>query len=203
LGDAPLPHYIIDRRAATKEDHEQFQCLFAKHEGAVTAPASGLHFSRELLKRMEIKGIETAFLTVHCTLGNFRSIEVEDLSKFKMGSERLVIGKECCDKVNKAKREERRVCMVGTSVSKGTETAAGTDHNLKEYDGFTSKFICPPYDYTVGNAMIANFYLPMSTLIIQVCSFGGYELVMEAYRLAVENGYRFGCYGDAMLILDD
>jgi len=203
LGEAPLPHYIVDRRPATPDDQERFQSLFARHEGAVTAPASSLHFSRELLKRMEIKGINFAYLTVHCTLGNFRSIEVEDLSKFKMTSEQIRIEKECCELVNKSKTSGRHVCLVGTSVEKAVETATGTDKLLKEYDGWTNKFVCPPYEPGVADSMIANFYLPMSTLIIQACAFGGHELVMEAYRLAVENGYRFGCYGDAMLMLND
>ena len=203
LGEAPLPHYIVDRRPATPEDMDDFQCLFAKNEGAVTTPASGLHFSREMLKRMEIKGINFAFLTLHCALGNFHDIEVEDLTKHKMDSEQMFIGKECCDLVNSTKAAGHHVCLVGTSVAKATETAMGTDRLLKEYDGWTNKFIFPPYEFGIGDTMIANFYHPYSTLLMETAAFGGYDLVMEGYDLAVKNDYKFGCYGDAMLILDD
>ena len=203
LGEAPLPHYIVDRRQATPEDMEDFQCLYAKNEGAVTAPATGLHFSREMLKRMEIMGINFAYLTLHCALGNFHDIEVEDLTKHKMDSEQMIIGKECCDLVNSTKAAGHRVCVVGTSVAKATETAMGTDRLLKEYEGWTNKFIFPPYEFGIGDTMLANFYHPLSTLLMETCAFGGYDLVMEAYDKAVENGYKFGCYGDAMLILND
>ncbi len=203
LGEAPLPHYIVDKRPATEEDMTNFQCIYAKHEGAVTAPASGLHFSREMLKRMEIKGIEFAYVTIHCALGNFHSIEVEDLTKHKMDSEQMFVGAEACRIVNKAKEEERRICAVGTSVVKATETAVGTDKLLKEYEGWTNKFIFPPYEFGLSNCMIANFYHPMSTLLMETAAFGGYELVMKAYELAIEHEYKFGCYGDAMLILND
>ncbi|MBP5570445.1 MAG: tRNA preQ1(34) S-adenosylmethionine ribosyltransferase-isomerase QueA [Prevotella sp.] len=203
LGEAPLPHYIVDRRPATPEDMDDFQCLFAKNEGAVTTPASGLHFSREMLKRMEIKGINFAYLTLHCALGNFHDIEVEDLTKHKMDSEQMIISKECCDLVNSTKAAGRHVCVVGTSVAKATETAMGTDRLLKEYEGWTNKFIFPPYEFGIGDTMIANFYHPYSTLLMETAAFGGYDLVMEGYDLAVKNGYKFGCYGDAMLILDD
>ena len=203
LGSSPLPHYIIDRRDVTEDDQEDFQCIFAKNEGAVTAPAAGLHFSREMMKRMEIKGINFAYITLHCALGNFHDIEVEDLTKHKMDSEQMFIGKEACDMVNQAKQEERHVCVVGTSVLKATETAVGTDKLLKEYEGWTNKFIFPPYECSVADSMIANFYHPMSTLLMETAAFGGYDLVMEAYDKAVEHGYMFGCYGDALLILDD
>ncbi len=203
LGEAPLPHYIVDKRATTPEDAERFQCIFAKNEGAVTAPATGLHFSRELMKRMEIKGIDFAFITVHCALGNFHNIEVEDLTKHKMDSEQMHIDAEACKVVNNAKRSGHHVCAVGTSVLKATETAMGTDKMLKEYEGWTNKFIFPPYECGLADTMIANFYQPMSPLLMATCAFGGYELVMEAYEKAVENGFHFGCYGDAMLILND
>ena len=203
LGEAPLPHYIVDRRPVEEDDMERFQCIFAKHEGAVTAPASGLHFSREMMKRMEIKGINFAFVTVHCALGNFNTIEVEDLTKHKMDNEQMLIDSEACRIVNTARQEGRRICAVGTSVAKATETAVGTDGQLKEFDGWTNKFIFPPYEFKLANCMIANFYHPMSTLLMSTCAFGGYELVMKAYELALENGYMFGCYGDAMLIVDD
>ena len=206
LGEAPLPRYIIDNREethATKEDLENFQCIFAKNEGAVTAPATGLHFSRELLKRMEIKGINSAFITLHCGLGSFNDIEVEDLTKHKMDSEQMVINAEACKIVNDTKRNRKKVCAVGTSVVKATETAVGTDGMLKEFDGWTNKFIFPPYDFGLSNTMVTNFYHPYSTLLMETAAFGGYELVMEAYDLAVKHGYMFGCFGDSLLILND
>ncbi len=203
LGEAPLPRYIADHRPTTTDDLTDFQTIYAKNEGAVTAPASGLHFSREMLKRMEIKGIEFANITLHCGLGNFHNIEVEDLTKHKMDSERMIVPKEACDTANKAKVEGRRVCVEGTSTLKATETAVGTDKLLKEYEGWTNKFIFPPYECSFANAMIANFYHPMSSLLMSTAAFGGYDLVMEAYDLALKNNFRFGCYGDAMLILND
>ena len=206
LGESPLPRYIIDNREethATKEDLENFQCIFAKNEGAVTAPATGLHFSRELLKRMEIKGINNAFITLHCGLGSFNDIEVEDLTKHKMDSEQMVINAEACKIVNDTKRNRKKVCAVGTSVVKATETAVGTDGMLKEFEGWTNKFIFPPYDFGLSNTMVTNFYHPYSTLLMETAAFGGYELVMEAYDLAVKHGYMFGCFGDSLLILND
>lgn len=206
LGEAPLPHYILDRRDnphATAEDMDDFQCIYAKNEGAVTAPATGLHFSRELMKRMEIHGLNAAYITLHCGLGNFHAIEVEDLTKHKMDSESMVIGKEACNIVNRAKQEGHHVCAVGTSVVKATETAVGTDGLLKEYAGWTNKFIFPPYDFGLADCMVANFYHPLSTLLMSTAAFGGYDLVMEAYELAVKHGYKFGCFGDSLLILDD
>ncbi len=203
LGEAPLPNYLKEKRKATKEDLESFQCIFAKNEGAVTAPAAGLHFSRELMKRMEIKGIEFAFITVHCALGNFNDIEVEDLTKHKMDSEQMFIDAKACEIVNTAKLSHHHVCAVGTSVIKACETAVGTDKLLKEYEGWTNKFIFPPYDFGLADSMIANFYHPMSPLLMSTAAFGGYDLIMEAYNMAVKNGYKFGCYGDALLILND
>ena len=203
LGSAPLPHYIVDRREVTPQDMEDYQCIYAKNEGAVTAPASGMHFSREMMKRMEIKGINFAFITLHCALGNFHDIEVEDLTKHKMDSEQMIIRKEACDIVNATKERGQHVCAVGTSVIKATETAVGTDKMLKEFDGWTNKFIFPPYEFGVADSMIANFYHPYSTLLMETCAFGGYDLVMKAYDMAIEHGYKFGCYGDAMLILND
>ncbi|KGI59698.1 putative S-adenosylmethionine:tRNA ribosyltransferase-isomerase [Prevotella sp. DNF00663] len=206
LGEAPLPRYIIDNResqTATAEDLDDFQCVFAQNEGAVTAPATGLHFSRELMKRMEIRGINTAYITLHCGLGNFNSIEVEDLTKHKMESEQMIVGAEACKIVNETKQSGHRVCAVGTSIVKATETAVGTDGMLKEYDGWTNKFIFPPYDFGLSDCMVANFYHPYSTLLMSTAAFGGYDLVMEAYNLASKNGYKFGCFGDSLLILDD
>ena len=205
LGEAPLPRYVIDRREShhgTDEDHEDFQCIFARNEGAVTAPATGLHFTRELMKRMEIKGIESAYITLHCGLGNFNPIEVEDLTKHKMDSEQMQITKEACDLVNQTKLSGHRVCAIGTSVAKATETAVGTDGLLKEYDGWTSKFIFPPYDFGLANCMVANFFHPESTLMMSTAAFGGYDAVMECYDKALKNGYMFGCFGDSLLIID-
>lgn len=206
LGEAPLPRYILNQREvphADAHDMEDFQTIFAKNEGAVTAAATGLHVSREMMKRMEIKGIHFAYITLHCGLSAFNNIEVEDLTKHKMDSEPMKIDAQACKIVNKAKQEGHRVCAVGTSVVKATETAVGTDGLLKEYDGWTSKFIFPPYDFGLADTMLANFYHSMSPLLMETAAFGGYELVMEAYNLAVKHGYKFGCYGDSLLILDD
>ena len=203
LGTAPLPRYIIDRRETHEDDMANFQTIYAKSEGAVTAPSTGLHFSRELMKRMEIKGINFAYITLHLGLGSFDSIEVEDLTKHKMNSEQMIIPREACDIVNKTKLEGHRVCVVGVSTARATETAVGTDGLLKEYDGWTNKFIFPPYEFGLANALVGNFYHPESTMMMTECSFGGYDLVYDAYRKAVKNGYKFGCFGDAMLILDD
>jgi S-adenosylmethionine:tRNA ribosyltransferase-isomerase len=203
LGEAPLPRYIIDRRPANKEDMERFQTIYAKNEGAVTAPATGLHFSRELMKRMEIKGINFAFITLHCGLGNFDAIEVEDLTKHKMGSEQMFIPAEACEIVNKAKTEGHRVCCVGVSTARATESAVGTDGMLKEFEGWTNKFIFPPYEFGLCNSMIGNFYHPESPMMMTEASFAGYDLLYEGYQRALKEDYKFGCYGDALLMLDD
>lgn len=206
LGEAPLPRYVIDNRDnhhATEDDFDYFQCIFAKNEGAVTAPATGLHFTRELMKRMEIKGIEKAFVTLHCGLGNFSPIEVEDLTKHKMDSEQMQVTKEACEIVNAAKQSGKRICSVGTSVLKATETAVGVDGKLKEYSDWTNKFIFPPYDFGLSDCMVANFYHSLSPLLMATAAFGGYEKVMECYDLAVKNGYQFGCFGDSLLIMND
>jgi len=199
LGVAPLPPYI--HRTSTPEDLERFQTIYAAREGAVTAPGAGLHFSRELMKRMEIKGIERAFITMHIGLGNFRSIDVEDLTKHKMDSEQMFIEAAACAAVNTAKEAGRQVCAIGTSVVKAMETAVGTDGLLKEYEGWTNKFIFPPYDFTIPTAMVTNFHLPVSPMLMMACAFGGYDYVMRAYEQAVKGDYRFGAYGDAMLII--
>ncbi|MBO5156178.1 MAG: tRNA preQ1(34) S-adenosylmethionine ribosyltransferase-isomerase QueA [Prevotella sp.] len=203
LGTAPLPRYIINHREVNKDDMENFQTIYAKHEGAVTAPATGLHFTRELMKRMEIRGVEPAFITVHCGLGCFEPIEVEDLTKHKMGSEKMTITQETCDLVNSHKKDGHRICAIGINTIRATETTVGTDGFLKEYDGWTNKFIFPPYDFGLCNALVSNFYHPMSTMVMTAAAFGGYDIVMKAYRQAVSEGYMFGCYGDAFLILDD
>lgn len=203
LGSAPLPRYIINKRETTPDDMENFQTLYAKNEGAVTAPASGLHFSRELMKRLEIYGITFSFITVHCGLGCFDPIEVEDLTKHKMSSEQMKITKEACEVVNEARRNGRHICAIGISTLRATESAVGTDGMLKEYDGWTNRFIFPPYDFGMADRLVTNFYHSESTMLMATAAFGGYDLIMEAYQKAVDNGYKFGCYGDAMLILDD
>ncbi len=200
LGEAPLPGFI--HRSVEEEDSERFQTIFARNEGAVTAPTAGLHFSRELMKRMEIKGINFAYVTMHAGLGNFREIDVEDLTKHKMDSEQMFVNSEACRIVNEAKDAGRNICGIGTTVMRTVETAVGTDGHLKEYEGWTNKFIFPPYDFLVANSMVSNFHLPLSTLLMLVCAFGGYELVMHAYHVALKENYRFGTYGDAMLIMD-
>lgn len=211
LGEVPVPHYILDARKKSgkyeniklEDDVEDFQCVFAKNEGAVTAPATGLHFTREMMKRLELEGIETAYITLHCGLGNFHEIEVEDLTKHKMDSEEMHVNALACQTVNNAKRKGHHVLAVGTSVLKATETCVGTDGFLKEYDGWTNKFMFPPYDFGLADNLLVNFYHPMSILLMSTAAFGGYDLVMKAYNLAVENGYHFGCYGDCLLILND
>lgn len=203
LGEAPLPREMIFR-PSEPEDLENFQCIFAKNEGAVTVPCAGLHFSRQLMKRMEIKGIGFAYVTMHCGLGNFRDIDVEDLTKHKTDSEEMHVNAEACDIVNKAKAEGRKICAVGTTVQRVLESAVSADGRLKEYDGWTNRFIFPPYEFKMADAMVANFYMPLSTMLMLTCAYGGYDRIMKAYNEAVhDNRYRFGVYGDAMLIVND
>ncbi|MDR1403582.1 MAG: tRNA preQ1(34) S-adenosylmethionine ribosyltransferase-isomerase QueA [Tannerellaceae bacterium] len=199
LGETPLPKYID--RPVEPEDEDRYQNIFASEEGAVVAPAAGLHFSRELMKRLEIKDCRFAFLTVHSGLGNFREIDVEDLTKHKMDSEQMKVDAEIVRIVNKGKDENRQICAVGTSVMRAVETAVSTDERLKEFEGWTNKFIFPPYDFGVATSMVTNFHLPLSTLLMMTASFGGYDLIMEAYKTAVNEKYNFGAYGDAMLII--
>ena len=199
LGETPLPKYI--EREVEPEDEDRYQNIFAAEEGAVVAPAAGLHFSRELMKRLEIKDCQFAFLTLHSGLGNFREIDVEDLTKHKMDSEQMVVNADVVDIVNKGKDEGHKVCAVGTSVMRAIETAVSTDGHLKEFEGWTNKFIFPPYDFSVATSMVTNFHMPLSTLLMMTASFGGYELIMDAYDIALKEKYRFGAYGDAMLIL--
>lgn len=200
LGEAPVPRYI--GREAEPEDLERFQCIYARHEGAVTAPTAGLHFSRELMKRMEIKGIGLAYLTLHCGLGCFKETDVEDLTKHKMESEHMIVGGECCRIVNAAKESGHKVVAVGTTVQRALEVCVGTDQRIKEYEGWTNKFIFPPYDFSVADAMLSNFQLPLSTLLMLTAAYGGYEQTMEAYAVAIREKYQFGIYGDVMLIVD-
>lgn len=199
LGETPLPRFIT--RKVEPEDAERYQTIFAKKEGAVAAPTAGMHFSRELMKRMEIKGIDFAYITLHVGLGNFREVDVEDLTKHKMDSEQIIVGAETVKIVNDAKDEKHKVCAVGTTVVRTLESCVTTKGRLTEFDGWTNKFIFPPYDFSVPDAFVSNFHLPYSTLLMMVAAFGGYDFVMEAYNQAVKEKYRFGTYGDAMLIL--
>ena len=200
LGEAPLPRFV--GRDSEPEDLERFQCIFARNEGAVTAPTAGLHFSREMMKRLEIKGIEQAFVTLHCGLGNFRDTDVEDLTKHKMDSEQMEVNHECCRIVNKAKDERRRILAVGTTVQRALEASCSADQRIKEFQGWTNKFIFPPYEFQVADSMLVNFHLPYSTLLMLTAAFGGYEHTMHAYQVALDEGYQFGPYGDCMLIID-
>ena len=199
LGETPLPKFI--KREAVPEDRERYQTIFAKNEGAVAAPTAGMHFSRELMKRLEIKGIDFSFVTLHVGLGNFRSVDVEDLTKHKMDSEQIIISEEAANKVNTAKSLRKHVCAVGTTTMRTLESSVSTDGLLKPYEGWTNKFIFPPYEFSVADSMISNFHLPLSTLLMMVSAFAGFDRIMEAYQVAIKEKYRFGTYGDAMLII--
>lgn len=199
LGETPLPKYI--KRAVEPEDADRYQTVFAKNEGAVAAPTAGLHFSRELVKRLELKGAEFAPITLHVGLGTFRHVEVEDLTKHKMDSEQAIIPLATTEIVNRALDNRKKVCAVGTTVMRTIESSVSTYDRLKEYDGWTNKFIFPPYDFHIANTMITNFHTPESTLLMMTCAFGGYDLVMEAYNTAIKEKYRFYAYGDAILII--
>ncbi len=198
LGQTPLPAYI--EREPTDDDAERYQTIFASKEGAVVAPAAALHFSRELMKRLEIKGVDPQFITLHIGLGSFREIDVEDLTKHRMDSEQMEVTQSVVDRVNRAKDEGHQVCAVGTSVLRAIESATSMGGHLKTYTGWTNKFIFPPYDFTVATSMVTNFHLPYSTMLMMACAFGGYDIIMKAYKEAIKEGYRFGAYGDAMLI---
>ena len=199
LGETPLPRWI--REKVEPEDAERYQTIFASKEGAVAAPTAGMHFSKHLLKRMEIKGVERAFLTLHVGLGNFRTVDVEDLSKHKMDSEQFFVPAETAQAVNATKQAGHKVLSVGTTVMRTLETVTSTKGLIKADEGWTNKFIFAPYDFNVADALVSNFHLPYSTQLMMVAAFGGYDLVMKAYEEAHREGYRFGTYGDAMLIL--
>jgi S-adenosylmethionine:tRNA ribosyltransferase-isomerase len=199
LGETPLPKFI--KRSVEPEDKERYQTIFAKNEGAVAAPTAGLHFSRELMKRLEIIGVDFTYITLHVGLGNFRSVDVEDLTKHKMDSEQIWISEEACDVVKNAKERKNNICAVGTTVMRTLESSVSTNGLLKPYEGWTNKFIFPPYEFSVANRMVSNFHLPLSTLLMMVAAFAGYDFLMEAYRQAIKEKYRFGTYGDAMLII--
>lgn len=199
LGETPLPKYI--KRKPDEEDRERYQTVYAKYEGAVAAPTAGLHFSRELIKRCEIKGIRFAEITLHTGLGTFRPIDVEDLSKHKMDAEYYNIDESAAKIVNKAKETGHRICSIGTTSIRAMETSFTAQKLLKPSEGWTNTFIHPPYDFNVADSLVTNFHLPKTSLLIMTCAFAGYELAMEAYKKAIKDKYRFFSYGDAMLIL--
>lgn len=199
LGETPLPKYI--KREVEPEDEERYQTIYAKEEGAVAAPTAGLHFSRQLMKRLELKGVNFAEVTLHVGLGTFRPVEVEDLTKHKMDSEQVIISEKCADQVNSAKQNKKKVFAVGTTSMRAIETSVSTDGMLKPFDGWTNKFIFPPYDFSIADALITNFHTPLSTLLMMISAFAGHELMMEAYEQAIKEKYRFYSYGDAMLII--
>lgn len=199
LGETPLPKFI--KREVEPEDRERYQTVFAKHEGAVAAPTAGMHFSKQLLKRFEIKGIEFAEITLHVGLGNFRSVDVEDLTKHKMDSEKIFISEEAARIIGNAKDRKSAICSVGTTVMRTLESSVSTDGYVKPFNGWTNKFIFPPYEFNVPTRMISNFHLPYSTLLMMVSAFAGFKDLFNAYKVAIKEEYRFGTYGDAMLII--
>ncbi len=199
MGETPLPKYI--KRDVEPSDEERYQTIYAKHEGAVAAPTAGLHFSKHLLKRLEIKGIDLKELTLHVGLGTFNPVEVEDLSKHRMDSEEVYIPEATADAVNKAIDNKKRVCAVGTTVMRSMESSVSADSHLKPYEGWTNKFIFPPYEFSVANCMITNFHTPKSTLMMMTSAFAGHDLLKKAYEEAIKEGYKFYSYGDAMLII--
>ncbi|HLV93353.1 MAG TPA: tRNA preQ1(34) S-adenosylmethionine ribosyltransferase-isomerase QueA [Aequorivita sp.] len=199
LGETPLPKYI--KRPVEPEDAERYQTIYAKNEGAVAAPTAGLHFSKHLLKRLEIKGVNVAEITLHVGLGTFSNVEVEDLSKHKMDSEEMVITQEAVDIVNKGIERNKRICAVGTTVMRALESSVSTNRTLNPYTGWTHQFLFPPHDFSIANAMITNFHIPRSTLLMMVSAFAGHEFVQEAYAEAIKEKYNFYSYGDAMLII--
>ncbi|GIV34387.1 MAG: S-adenosylmethionine:tRNA ribosyltransferase-isomerase [Chitinophagales bacterium] len=199
MGETPLPKYL--KRKPEPLDRERYQTVFAKEEGAVAAPTAGLHFSKELIKRLQVKGVQFAEITLHIGLGTFRTIDVEDLSKHKMDAEYFRVDQDAVKIVNEAKQKKKKVCAIGTTVVRAVETAVSAEKQLKPMEGWTNLFIHPPYEFAIPNALITNFHLPKSSLLIMVAAFMGYDLTMEAYKIAVKNKYKFFTYGDAMLIL--
>jgi len=199
MGETPLPKYI--KRKPEEEDKERYQTVYAKYEGAVAAPTAGLHFSKELIKRLEIQGIRFAEVTLHTGLGTFRPIEVEDLSKHKMDAEYYNVDEIACSIVNKAKEANRRVCSIGTTTMRALESSFTAQKMLKPSEGWTNQFIHPPHDFSIADALVTNFHLPKTSLMIMACAFAGFELMSEAYEKAIKDKYRFFSYGDAMLII--
>lgn len=199
LGETPLPKSI--QREPQAEDRERYQTVYAKYEGAVAAPTAGLHFSKQLLKRLEIQGANFAEITLHVGLGNFRAVDVEDLTKHKVDSEQIIITENAANMVNQAKVNNKNIFAVGTTVLRTLESSVSTDGFLKPFDGWTNKFIFPPYDFRIPNKLITNFHLPLSILLMMVCAFAGYNTLMDTYKVAIKEKYYFGIYGDAMLII--
>ena len=199
LGETPLPK--IHGREVAPEDDERYQTIYAKYEGAVAAPTAGMHFSRELMKRLEIKGVDFAEVTLHTGLGNFRPIEVEDLTKHKVDSEEMYIPEKTTKIVNEAKLNNKRICAVGTTSMKALESAVSITGLIKPYNGWTNKFIFPPYEVKVANAMVTNFHLPLSPMMMMVAAYIGYDFIFDVYQEAIKEKYKFFTYGDAMLIL--
>ena len=199
LGETPIPKYIT--REVTPEDAERYQTIYAKEEGAVAAPTAGLHFSKHLLKRLEIKGIDFAEVTLHVGLGTFNPVEVEDLSKHKMDSEELIITQKACDIINQAKARKSKVCCIGTTSMRAIESSVSSQRTLNPFTGWTNKFIFPPYDFSIADCMVTNFHTPKSTLLMMISAFCGHDLMKKAYEEAVKEKYRFYSYGDAMLII--
>jgi S-adenosylmethionine:tRNA ribosyltransferase-isomerase len=199
LGETPLPKYI--KREVEPEDAERYQTIFASKEGAVAAPTAGLHFSKHLLKRLEIKGVDFAEVTLHVGLGTFSAVEVEDLSKHKMDSEEMSIDADTAIKINAGIERKSRICAVGTTAMRALESSVSSNHRLNAYSGWTNKFVFPPHDFSIANAMITNFHTPKSTLLMMVSAFAGHDFIKRAYAEAIEEKYRFYTYGDAMLII--
>ena len=199
LGETPLPREI--KRKTEPEDRERFQTIYAEHTGAVAAPTAGLHFTKHLMKRMDLKGVEMSPITLHIGLGTFRPVDVEDLTKHKMDSENYIVSEDTVQKVNRALDNKKRVCAVGTTSMRSLESSVSANGRLKPNEGWTDKFIFPPYDFKICNALITNFHMPESTLLMMACAFGGYNNVMKAYQEAIKEKYRFFTYGDAMLII--
>ncbi len=201
LGETPVPPEIQKVRGILPMDKERYQTIYAKEEGAVAAPTAGMHFSRELMKKLEILGVDFAEITLHAGLGNFRDIDVEDLTKHKTDSEKAIIGEEAVRIVNNAKENKKRVCAIGTTTMKAIESSVTISGRLKPYNNWSNRFIFPPYDFSIADAFITNFHLPKSPMIMMACAFGGYDFVMKAYKEAVKEKYKFFTYGDAMLII--
>ena len=202
LGETPLPRLIRDKRKTNQDDRERYQTIYAEHVGAVAAPTAGLHFTRQLMKRLEIKGTHITPITLHIGLGTFRPVDVEDLTKHKMDSENYVVNDKTADIVNQALDNKKRVCAVGTTTMRALESSVSANNRLKGNEGWTDKFIFPPYEFKICSGLISNFHMPESTLLMMSAAFGGYELIMHAYQEAIKEKYRFYSYGDAMLILD-
>jgi S-adenosylmethionine:tRNA ribosyltransferase-isomerase len=199
LGETPLPKYI--KRKAEPADRERYQTIYAEHTGAVAAPTAGLHFTKQVMKRLEIKGVQISPITLHIGLGTFRPVDVEDLTKHKMDSENFSVPQATVDKVNDALDARKRVCAIGTTTMRALESSVSANGRLKSNQGWTDKFIFPPYDFKISNALVTNFHMPESTLLMMTCAFGGYDLIMQAYNMAVKEKYHFFSYGDVMLII--